>query len=701
MDVNLSFNPTTYKIAVYIYPMKKLLILFFLLPFLSHAQIGADCSTPEIINNPLIYSTSVQWTTSFDNHWYSFIPDSTGIYNISTCNVEACDTKIWIYDNCPAALNEWAEGTYTFNDDFCGLQSQVSVSLNAGTTYYIRIGDYMDGCGDNLNFTVQFVGQILGCTDATACNYSPMATQDDGSCQYYPSPFCSQPDLQMDSLALVSSLYLQQHFALDCDIQEGCVTGFGNRWVLAFSSKINNIGQEDYYLGNPTTNPGMFTTQNCHGHTHYEGYGDYRLMDAQGNLIPAGHKNGFCVMDLCGMGQYNCGDMGISAGCYDIYGAGTQCQWVDITDIPSGQYRLMAIVNPEYLPDALGRVESNTENNAANVCLEINWVNGTPEYQVLAECTQYVDCAGEINGSALPDCQGVCDGPNLFADINGDTLLNAVDIDLFMNQVCDNGLTATNCNDLNGNGQLSLYDIALAQNCMINQNNGTIWNNDCHFPQDFINPNAAVGMAIQSVHLSEGYLDIEINSLTQNIVGTEFTMDGVHATSAMMIFPGISNSTSTVYNSGNGIMTLAHDGQFIAMSGSPSPICRVYFDAVTSSLICLNSIVDVVNSNYERLPNYIYGNCFSASTGIAESNATQQLRIKSNPVGDVLKFETPIAFGSEELQIQIVDALGKSVFTQQSTSSMEVAVDNLATGIYQLIVQNKKNEQLRISCIKQ
>jgi hypothetical protein len=149
-------------------------------------------------------------------------------------------------------------------------------------------------------------------------------------------------------------------------------------------------------------------------------------------------------------------------------------------------------------------------------------------------------------------------------------------------------------------------------------------------------------------------------------------------------------------------MTLAHDGQFISMSNVASPICRVYFDAVTANLICLNSIIDVVNSNYERLPNYIYGNCFSASTGIAETNATQQLRIKSNPVGDVLKVETPIAFGNDELQIQIVDALGKIVFIQQGAqSSMDVAVDQLATGIYQLVVQNQKNEQLRISWMKQ
>jgi hypothetical protein len=138
------------------------------------------------------------------------------------------------------------------------------------------------------------------------------------------------------------------------------------------------------------------------------------------------------------------------------------------------------------------------------------------------------------------------------------------------------------------------------------------------------------------------------------------------------------------------------------MNNVASPICRVYFDAVTANLICLNSIIDVVNNNYERLPSYIYGNCFSATTGLAEVNASQQLTIKSNPVGDILRFETPLSFGSESLQISVIDAMGKTVIQQQLVqSSTGINVDQLASGIYQLIVQNKNNEQLRMGWMKQ
>jgi hypothetical protein len=51
------------------------------------------------------------------------------------------------------------------------------------------------------------------------------------------------------------------------------------------------------------------------------------LYDQLGNPMPQiGFKNGFCVLDLeCsggGTAKYGCGNMGITAGCGDIYSSG-------------------------------------------------------------------------------------------------------------------------------------------------------------------------------------------------------------------------------------------------------------------------------------------------------------------------------------------------------------------------------------------
>ena len=324
------------------------------------ADYAINCPAGIHCSSPITLSTGSH-TANFDDTWFVYAPTISGTYNISTCGNNTCDTKIWVYSACPVApYVEGPPGTYAYNDDNnCGTQANLDVIFVANTTYYIRIGDNSNQCSVPINFDLAYVGPIAGCMDPTACNYNPLATIDDGSCIYPGNPNCTGPDLQLDSMAFLNSLGIQSHAAGGCDIDEGCVTGYGTRYVISFTSKINNIGPLDFYIGDPAANPTMFNTNNCHGHAHYEGYGDYRLFDSNGNLVPAGHKNGFCVMDLCGFGQYNCSMMGISSGCYDAYGAGTQCQWIDITDVPEGDYRVVAIINSHHLPDALGHYETN------------------------------------------------------------------------------------------------------------------------------------------------------------------------------------------------------------------------------------------------------------------------------------------------------------------------------------------------------
>ena len=145
----------------------------------------------------------------------------------------------------------------------------------------------------------------------------------------------------MSSSALQTSMTLSTVNITDvCAPVEGCTGGLGQRYVIRFTTRIENIGTTDYYIGSPSSQPQMFSTANCHGHAHYQGYADYILFDQAGNAIPVGFKNGFCVIDVgCypgNTGQYGCSNMGISKGCYDIYGSGTTCNWIDVTNVPAG-----------------------------------------------------------------------------------------------------------------------------------------------------------------------------------------------------------------------------------------------------------------------------------------------------------------------------------------------------------------------------
>src|SRR5688572_24402948 len=114
------------------------------------------------------------YVAPYDNTYYVYTCSVTGTYNISTCGMNTCNTKIWVYSSCSGSvIDEGPVGAYAYNDDAgCGLQSDLNVILIAGETYYIRIGDNTDNCPSTINFTFSYVGPVQGCTDPLACNYN-------------------------------------------------------------------------------------------------------------------------------------------------------------------------------------------------------------------------------------------------------------------------------------------------------------------------------------------------------------------------------------------------------------------------------------------------------------------------------------------------------------------------------------------------
>ncbi|NNE28206.1 MAG: hypothetical protein HKN16_01125, partial [Saprospiraceae bacterium] len=215
----------------------------------------------------------------------------------------------------------------------------------------------------------------------------------------------AQPDLVVVQSTLSNSIYgttLTNND--DCLVQEGCVGGYGSREIIRFSTHVRNIGDQDFYVGQPPNSPSQsnesesWEWDECHNHWHYEGYAEYLLFDASGTLTPIGYKNGFCLLDIeCNGGgtyTYTCSNQGISAGCGDIYGSGLPCQWVDVTGVPDGTYSLVVRANWDASPDANGVYESTYDNNEAEVCFNLTRdSNGDPEIEVLGNsCNPNTDC---------------------------------------------------------------------------------------------------------------------------------------------------------------------------------------------------------------------------------------------------------------------------------------------------------------------
>ncbi len=165
------------------------------------------------------------------------------------------------------------------------------------------------------------------------------------------------PDLTVDVPALINSIFIEERefTPTNCAIVEGCVLAPGFRRLMRFSTMTPNIGNVDMFMGEPDDNPELFEFSPCHGHYHFNGYAEYRLYDEANQVVARGHKQAFCLLDstryvttdpsVAEERRYNCGFQGIQRGWADIYGSNLDCQWVDITGIAPGRYRLEVSLN--------------------------------------------------------------------------------------------------------------------------------------------------------------------------------------------------------------------------------------------------------------------------------------------------------------------------------------------------------------------
>ena len=632
--------------------------------------------------------------------FYEFTPDSTGMYSISTCGTTTCDTKLWIYEECNSYVyNTDNTGTLFYNDDNtnCGLQADIDAYLYADTTYIIKVGiNENSSCSlFSIGFTITFDGPLTGCMDPNACNYDPNATSP-GTCYYFPDPNCpAGPDLVILEDVIENSLNLRTEFATQCMVEEGCMNGYGERTVLAFDTWIKNIGDMDYYIGNPTANPSQFSFGNCHGHAHYEGYADYILYTLNGQAIPIGQKNGFCVMDLeCsdgGTAQYGCGNMGITKQCGDIYNNALDCQWIDITDVAPGEYILAVKVNWDQSPDALGYYESTYENNWAQVCIEITEnAQGEQGFQMLPNCDPYVDCNGVTYGNAVIDCEGICGGSAVRGDLNSDTLVNEPDALLYLDHSVNNDLSATDCNDLSSDGEVDVWDAALANNCSIN---GAPNNTECVFPSTVENLNQIVILGNIEVYTqigdpSSGYMDVYVKNIQNEISGYEVSVSGATVTGASNLVSGYPFEVHSSSTTGE-VAAISLVDSIIPKYTSFTPLLRIDLaDIGQATNICLD-VIHVLNDNYQPVTVALQNNCLS-TLGVELAQPFEFL-VYPNPANGLITISFPDL--NDDVVLLFFDSRGKevkSIVVPKGTETLHTSTNELAPGIYRLLVKSDK-----------
>jgi hypothetical protein len=191
------------------------------------------------------------------------------------------------------------------------------------------------------------------------------------------APGAPCPDLVIDVDDLRASTVISTRtFGLtDCAVVEGCIAQPGTRRLLRFDTATANVGTADLVVGSPVASA-CFQFSECHQHYHFRGFSQYTLYEVDGITVAAtGHKQSFCLEDVEQYAPspapdpavaFTCDDQGLHVGWEDVYPSDIDCQWIDITGVPPGDYLLEVAVNTAgYLP------ESDYTNDSATVPVTI------------------------------------------------------------------------------------------------------------------------------------------------------------------------------------------------------------------------------------------------------------------------------------------------------------------------------------------
>jgi hypothetical protein len=164
-------------------------------------------------------------------------------------------------------------------------------------------------------------------------------------------------DLWVDPSAVVPiSFQTLTRSSFPCAVNESCFTGNSStRRVMRFGNSIVNRGDADIIIGTPPPNgvsDATFHWDTCHEHHHLTQIMKFELIDGNG-VVAAGRKINFCMADSrpwalnAPPSAHTCsGIQGITRGWADVYSAGLDCQWIDITGVPDGTYTLRLTVDP-------------------------------------------------------------------------------------------------------------------------------------------------------------------------------------------------------------------------------------------------------------------------------------------------------------------------------------------------------------------
>ena len=215
------------------------------------------------------------------------------------------------------------------------------------------------------------------------------------------------PQLAAVKAGVEDNRVVYRYYGADsCAIAEGCVGGSGWRRLLQFTATMHNRGDEDAFIGDvspgsPPVVNNMVSLSECHGHMHFNHYGDFSFGDGAQAL---GSKRAFCLESTSRYSNtelsplvhpFGCAYQGTAAGWGDDYIAGLDCQWVDITPVDSSG-GISAPLSFRVNPDGFLCEGELKRDGAGDAIFEVtDFTNEAGEPESRFACTQRADWADD------------------------------------------------------------------------------------------------------------------------------------------------------------------------------------------------------------------------------------------------------------------------------------------------------------------
>jgi len=205
------------------------------------------------------------------------------------------------------------------------------------------------------------------------------------------------PDLRLEALEPDRAVSFRQQVVIDesCEVRDGCAHATGLRSLMGVEFIMRNDGPGPLDLGSPWKSE-MYSYSAC-DQAYIPDLFQAELRNGAGEMVAQNQLATKCIETT--NGSYTCGIQGIGVGEQSTQPEGT-CNFVDITDVPAGDYTLHVTVNPEHL-----LTESDYDNNAIDLPVHLE--------AVAAEDCGHIECGGTCCPVGASCDNGECAFPDL------------------------------------------------------------------------------------------------------------------------------------------------------------------------------------------------------------------------------------------------------------------------------------------------